>query len=241
MHRVILLIACALALASCRSEVATQPPTPASVRGTTEVVAVIDGDTIRVRMEDATVETVRIIGIDTPETTDRKKPVQCFGREAAQKLRMLIEGQPVWLERKPSEDRDTYGRLLRYVHAGSEDIGATMVRDGFARSEDWFPHPRAEAYEALEASARAERRGRWGVCGAGDATPQVEAGRETAAPPTDCVIKGNISVTTQERIYHLPGCEYYDRTVIDSSKNERWFCSEEEATAAGWRKARNCP
>ncbi|MDD5075378.1 MAG: S-layer homology domain-containing protein, partial [Candidatus Peribacteraceae bacterium] len=55
-----------------------------------------------------------------------------------------------------------------------------------------------------------------------------------------CTIKGNIS-TSGEKIYHLPGCSSYDKTTIDESTGEHWFCSEQEATAAGWRKARNCP
>ncbi|WP_292571355.1 hypothetical protein [Mesorhizobium sp.] len=53
-----------------------------------------------------------------------------------------------------------------------------------------------------------------------------------------CSIKGNISVSTGERIYHVPGQEHYDETVITVSKGERWFCSELEAISAGWRKAK---
>ncbi len=56
----------------------------------------------------------------------------------------------------------------------------------------------------------------------------------------DCVIKGNIS-SSGEKIYHLPGCGSYSRTVIDESAGEEWFCSEDDAEAAGWRKAKNCP
>ncbi len=54
--------------------------------------------------------------------------------------------------------------------------------------------------------------------------------------PDQCRIKGNIS-RKGERIYHMPGGEWYDRTKIDPAKGERWFCSEAEAEAAGWRKA----
>ncbi len=53
-----------------------------------------------------------------------------------------------------------------------------------------------------------------------------------------CPIKGNISINTGERIYHVPGQEYYDETIISPQYGERWFCSEAEARAAGWRKAR---
>jgi len=59
--------------------------------------------------------------------------------------------------------------------------------------------------------------------------------------PTECLIKGNISTKTDERIYHVQGCGSYSQTVIDTSKGERWFCTEEEAVASGWRKALNCP
>lgn len=52
-----------------------------------------------------------------------------------------------------------------------------------------------------------------------------------------CNIKGNVS-TKGERIYHLPGQRYYEDTVIQQSHGERWFCSEEEARAAGWRRSR---
>lgn len=55
----------------------------------------------------------------------------------------------------------------------------------------------------------------------------------------DCNIKGNISLNTGERIYHVRGQEYYTATIITPSKGERWFCSEDEARAAGWRKAKH--
>jgi hypothetical protein len=53
------------------------------------------------------------------------------------------------------------------------------------------------------------------------------------------LIKGNIS-SKGERIYHLPGCRYYSSTVIDPKRGERWFCSEQEAVAAGWRRTKVC-
>lgn len=57
-------------------------------------------------------------------------------------------------------------------------------------------------------------------------------------PGSGCNIKGNISVDTGERIYHVPGQKYYRETIISTGKGERWFCSEEEARRAGWRKAK---
>jgi hypothetical protein len=54
-----------------------------------------------------------------------------------------------------------------------------------------------------------------------------------------CLIKGNVS-SKGERIYHPPGCRYYSSTVIDPKRGERWFCSEQEAVAAGWRRTKVC-
>lgn len=60
-----------------------------------------------------------------------------------------------------------------------------------------------------------------------------------AQPERQCLIKGNIS-SKGERIYHPPGCKYYSATVIDPQRGERWFCSEQEAVAAGWRRTKVC-
>lgn len=60
-----------------------------------------------------------------------------------------------------------------------------------------------------------------------------------AATAQGCGIKGNVSFNSRERIFHVPGQEDYDATKINSRYGERWFCSEAEALAAGWRKARN--
>ena len=66
------------------------------------------------------------------------------------------------------------------------------------------------------------------------AAPHIEAYRNAPS----CRIKGNISIDTGERIYHVPGQYYYDRTRIAREFGERWFCTEAEARAAGWRKSR---
>jgi hypothetical protein len=58
------------------------------------------------------------------------------------------------------------------------------------------------------------------------------------SPPPGCVIKGNISTSSNEKIYHLPGQQNYDELIIDPSDGERWFCIEQEAVADGWRAAK---
>jgi len=120
-----------------------------------------DGDTIKILLDGVT-EKVRILGIDTPETVHPTKPVECFGKEASEKMRSLVSGELITLERKPSEDRDRYDRLLRYVRLNGEDIGAMMIREGFAYSYRKYPHPRLDEYNALEQEAREGLRGLWG-------------------------------------------------------------------------------
>lgn len=371
------------------------------------VTSVVDGDTFKVEI-DGNIESVRIIGIDTPETVHPSKPVQCFGKEASNALKEVLDGEEVTLEKNPAEDRDKYGRLLRYVEMDGVDIGASMIEEGFAYSYKQYPHPRLEEYNALEKEAREENRGLWGTCNgnagefsdvssshpyiaairwgkesgvlsgypdgtfqpdrtvnraeflkivlaaddadvasaseptgfrdvnedawyapfiryakqqgivqgypdgsfkpeqavnfaealkmayvalgiSGDASASgvwyepylshaksnqvlfnnnvnVSAGMsrkdvvwivwrllegssgDSVQPPVpseeeetsdSCEIKGNIS-SKQEKIYHVPGCGSYNQTKIDEAAGERWFCSEQEAIDAGWRKAENC-
>lgn len=71
------------------------------------------------------------------------------------------------------------------------------------------------------------------------ATPTISTGCPSGCvePPPGCVIKGNINTGAGQKIYHLPGGKFYDATIISPSRGERWFCTEEEARANGWRKS----
>lgn len=126
------------------------------------VTSVVDGDTVVVALQGGKEATVRVEGIDTPETVDPRKPVQCFGPEASAAMHTLVEGKSVILELKPDEDKDKYGRLLRYIRLNGEDIGARLIREGYAFSYRSFPHPRLQDYNALEKEAKKEKRGLWG-------------------------------------------------------------------------------
>ncbi len=129
------------------------------------VIRTIDGDTFDVLLADGTTERVRMLGIDTPETVHPSKPVQCFGKEASNRLKELLSDRDIELETNPAEDRDVFGRLLRYVRLDGEDINARMVSDGFAFSYRKYPQPRMEEYNRLELRAREEKRGLWGdIC-----------------------------------------------------------------------------
>ena len=122
------------------------------------MVRIVDGDTIRVRLPSGRVERVRYIGIDTPETGT------CFWREARAFNARLVAGREVRLERDV-EARDRYGRLLAYVHADGKDVGAELLRHGYAEPLVVPPNVRrAPRFAALAAGARAAGRGLWGAC-----------------------------------------------------------------------------
>ena len=103
------------------------------------VARVIDGDTIVVLMDDKK-ETVRLLGMDTPETVDPEKPVQCFGPEASAETKSLLDGREVSLQSDPTQsDRDKYGRLLRYVFRDDGlFVDEYLIKEGFAREYTYF-------------------------------------------------------------------------------------------------------
>ena len=201
------------------------------------VINVVDGDTIDVLIGGRE-SRVRYIGIDTPETVDPRRPVECFGREASERNRRLVEGKTVGLERDVSET-DRFGRLLRYVWMEGEMVNAKLVEDGYAAATSFPPDVRyAELFSTLEAQAKAQGRGLWGPACATPQPPLTEDSLCDYSGASEPVIKGNISLSTGEKIYHVPGGDFYDETVITAAKGERWFCTEDEAVAAGWRKSR---
>lgn len=210
------------------------------------VTRVIDGDTIG--LENG--EKLRYIGIDTPETVDPRKPVQCFGKEASAKNKELVEGKRVWLQ-KDVTDRDKYHRLLRYVYLGDPGkietvfVNLELVKQGFAHSYSYPPDiSRQDEFVAAEKEAQEKHLGLWSSCSVKAQSEIAPSISPIVMLPSNeqngsCVIKGNVGASG-EKIYHLPGCGSYDKTAIDESRGEKWFCSESEAVAAGWRKAKNC-
>jgi micrococcal nuclease len=97
-----------------------------------KVIKVVDGDTIDLFTKDG-VKRVRLIGINTPETLDPRKDVECFGPESSNKLKEILEGQVVKIEADDTQDdQDKFGRLLRYVYLNNENINQKMISEGFA-------------------------------------------------------------------------------------------------------------
>jgi micrococcal nuclease len=133
------------------------------------VVRVVDGDTIVVRLPTGN-ETVRLVGVDTPETVKPDAPVECFGPEASARTKQLLpEGIEVRLERDV-EARDRYGRLLAYVYRATDGVfvNLALATDGYARTLAIAPNVAyAERFAAAVSEARRDRRGLWGACAAG--------------------------------------------------------------------------
>ena len=224
-----LLVAICIAL----SAAAWAWPVRADLSGWAEA---IDGDTIVVAGT-----RIRLFGIDAPEHAqscqDEGELWGCNGL-AKWRLEDRISGRTVACEER---DRDRYGRIVALCRVDGEDLGAWMVSQGWALAYRRY----AQDYADEEAGAKAARRGLW----RGEFVPPWEWRRgkrlPTAARATlpaanwgGCRIKGNISRHGGQHIYHVPGGHYYDQTRISASKGERWFCSEAEARAAGWRRSR---
>lgn len=221
-----LLAACALC--------ACEPP--ATISGSATVV---DGDSLEIGRI-----SVRLHAVDAPEgrqSCTRGGVEWRCGEAAASRLRQLVRSSTIVCTEK---DIDSYGRTVAVCTNGTADLGAEMVRTGFALAYRQY----GDDYVNQEAEARAARRGLW----ASDFTPpwewrrnprpeRVSTASPAAAPAAerssgDCLIKGNIS--ENGRIYHVPGSRDYDVTRVDESRGERWFCSEQQAQAAGWRAPR---
>ena len=214
---------------------------PSTISGRASVV---DGDTIDIHGE-----RIRFHGIDAPESDqhcqDGKGQSYRYGSASANALdSFLAKSQPV---RCDFVERDHYGRFVGNCYrADNVNIAASLVRSGLAL--DW-PRYSNGFYAAEQEAAKADRIGVWQgefelpwEWRAKRREPDIQqqsapVSSLLSAGESNCNIKGNIS-DKGERIYHLPGQGYYEKTKISEGKGERWFCSETEARAAGWRASR---
>lgn len=156
-----LAVVVALVVAGC-----TGGSTAGEGTGDAEVVRVVDGDTLVVRIDGAE-ERVRLLGIDTPESVDPRSPVECFGKEAAAHTASLLPpGTPVRLVRDV-EARDRYDRLLAYVYRADDGsfVNLRLVEDGYAVVLTYPPNvAHADEFVAAAGDARVAGRGLWAAC-----------------------------------------------------------------------------
>jgi endonuclease YncB( thermonuclease family) len=150
-----------LLLAACGAGSSSDGPPGAAV-----VERVVDGDTLVVALGDGD-ETVRLVGVDTPETVAPDRPVECFGPEASDHLHELLPpGTEIHLERD-LEPRDRYGRLLAYAYRRGDDhsINEELVAGGYAEALSYPPNTALEPrLQAAERQARTGHAGQWGAC-----------------------------------------------------------------------------
>jgi micrococcal nuclease len=147
--------------------------------GRATVVRVVDGDTLIAHVGGAE-ESVRLIGIDTPETVAPGRPVECYGAEASHHLEELAPaGTELRLERDV-EARDVYDRLLAYVYRAGDGlfVNRAQVEGGYAEAKDYPPNSahRTELQQ-VESAARAGGTGLWGACGSADVAVGPPPGR----------------------------------------------------------------
>jgi len=191
---------------------------------------VIDGDSLAIGDTH-----IRLEGIDAPEAAQtcarRWFGAWACGAAATRALSDRIGSRPLTCE---AHGRDRYGRTLAVCFVDGLDLNAWMVRQGYA----WAFVRYSTSYVREEAAAKAQGLGIW----QGHAIPAWEfraqrraqgAPEEAPAAPAGCTIKGN--VTHNGKIYHLPSSPWYAQIRMAPDKGKRWFCTEAEAVAAGWR------
>ncbi len=214
----------------------------------TGVVRVIDGDTL-----DVGGTRVRLHGIDAVEAQQTCRTEQgvewpCGAWVKAEVTRIYDGARANCATR----DIDRYGRAVARCTVAGKDIGAALVSAGLATAYRRY----SKDYVALETAAAKADRGLWAMqaqspeafrraAPAPRSSAPVSSAPVSSAPAgspvvpasTSCAIKGNIS-SKGDRIYHVPGQRYYDKTKIEPGKGERWFCTATEARTAGWRASK---
>lgn len=196
---------------------------------TARVKEVVDGDTVRVILEKGGEEKVRLIGVDTPESTGEVEP---FGREASEFTREKLEGRQVWLE-LDVEERDRYGRLLAYLWTQKPRVDAVkdetvrkgmfnaeLLLSGYARVMTVPPNVKyADYFVNYQREAREETRGLWGLPG------------ESAQPEQYYV------ASARSNKYHRPDCRWGKQI---SPANLVRFDTVDAALDTGYQPCRAC-
>jgi endonuclease YncB( thermonuclease family) len=194
------------------------------------VASIIDGDTLEIHDQ-----RIRLHGIDAPESGQScekdGRQYRC-GQQAALALADKIGRAPIRCEQR---DIDRYKRIVAVCRLGAEDLNGWMVRQGWAIAYRQYSRDYVDDETAAQAAKAGIWAGRFIEPSKWRRGDRLQTGKKPAA--VACQIKGNIN-RSGERIFHVPGGRDYGPTRIDESKGERWFCSEDEARKAGWRRSR---
>lgn len=184
------------------------------------VVRVVDGDSFQTKDG----RRIRLLGLDAPERS------QCMYQEAKEKLTTLTLDKHVKLTDKVTDD---YGRILANVFIADFPplirgifVNRELIKGGFAK----FAYVSSPYYNELKELGKQAKSDKTGI---------YSDSCRGSTPNSECVIKGNVT-TEGVRLYHLPSCLHYNEVIVDRSYGDRWFCTENEAIAAGFRKAAGC-
>lgn len=200
------------------------------LRSESVLIRVIDGDTLEIADK-----RFRIFGIDAPEKNQmctKNDRLWACGIVATGELIKLVIGQKVSCAKR---DTDQYKRVVAVCFTNEGDIGSAMVASGWALAHRQYSMDYAEE----EAEAKSKKLGLWASQFVMPWQWRRKRGAierkatQTQSKP-ECLIKGNIS-SKGDRVYHKTDDFHYDRTKIDLSRGEKWFCSITEAEKAGWR------
>ena len=176
------------------------------------VTRVVDGDTLIVQG----VGRVRLIGVDTPETVDPRRPVQYFGKEASAFTFRMAQGKVVRLE-FDVERKDRFGRTLAYVYLPDGTfLNAEIVKQGYGHAYTQFPFRYLEQFRVYEREAREADRGLWAT---------------SAVAPPSVMATVRVWVNTASGVYHCPGTQYYGHTRRGS------YMTQDEAQRGEYRAA----
>lgn len=206
---------------------------------------VVDGDTIKIYINN-NLESIRMIGLDTPETVDPRKEVQCFGLEASNKAKEILGSKNVILEKDESQgERDKYGRLLLYVYLEDGTLfNKWMIENGYGHEYTYnIPYKYQTEFQNAEKYARENNLGLW----SDDACAEINSvnnlnntsesnivNQDTETNESAQVISGSQVKKSSTGICHEKGTTYYERT-----KNFTSYNSIEECLNSGGRLPKN--
>jgi micrococcal nuclease len=208
----------------------TAPTLDARGREAYLVTRVVDGDTIRVQLADGSDVAVRIIGVDTPETKDPRKPVERFGKEAADYTTQLLQGQYVYLEADQGAalGRDRYGRVLAHVWRAQDMllVALSIIEQGYGHYYGKYPFRQAymDLYRQAEQEARASECGLWA-----DDRPAAKRNKSQVVAPESRV---TVMVTLTGKKYHRAGCRHLGKSKAAISLLE--------AKRRGYKPCKDC-
>lgn len=181
------------------------------------ILKVVDGDTVQIKFKGKPV-TIRLIGVDTPETVHPNKPVEVFGKEASAFTQNLLLGESVYL-RLGVDEMDKYGRLLAYLYRAPDGlfVNLEIVRQGYGHAYTQFPFKHMELFRHYERRAREAGKGLWG-----DAKVSTTASQEASpiirVAPTDHEHDNvTVYITRTGKKYHRAGCRYLRKSQIPIS------------------------